>query len=280
MDEPLLKIEQLDVAFQNDEGAYQPAVRGIDLELGFGETLAIVGESGSGKSVTSLAMTRLLPDPPRCKVSGSITLDGKDIAALSTKQLQKVRGGTVAYIFQEPSNSLNPVYTIGFQIREALKLHRTDVKNPDEEAHRLLDSVGIKDPARTLRDYPHQLSGGMQQRAMIAMALACRPRLLVADEPTTALDVTIQAQIIDLLKKLKEETGMAILLITHNFGIVNGFADRVMVMFRGEVVESGPTRDLLKNPRHPYTRALIGCIPRLGQKKKRLTTIDHDKLLT
>jgi len=278
MNNPLLKIENLEVSFQNDDGSLQPAVRGIDLELDAGETLAIVGESGSGKSVTSLAMTRLLPDPPRCRVSGSLSLNGQDISSLSSRQLQKVRGGTVAYIFQEPSTSLNPVYTIGFQIREALQLHRPDLQDHAKEAHRLLVAVGIQDPAQTLRDYPHQLSGGMQQRAMIAMALACQPRLLVADEPTTALDVTIQAQIIDLLKNLKEETGMAILLITHNFGIVSGFADRVMVMFRGEVVESGPTRDVLKNPQHPYTQALIDCIPRLGHKKERLTTIDHEKL--
>lgn len=171
------------------------------------------------------------------------------------------------------------MFSIGFQIAEAIRLHRPEIKDVNAEIVRVMDLVGIRDAARRLKDYPHQFSGGMQQRAMIAMALACSPRLLVADEPTTALDVTIQAQIIDLLRELKQKTGMSVLLITHNFGIVNGFADRVIVMFRGKIVEQGPTSEVLNNPRHPYTQALIDCIPRLGQKKKRLTTIDYSKIV-
>jgi ABC-type dipeptide/oligopeptide/nickel transport system ATPase component len=189
-----------------------------------------------------------------------------------------VRGKEIAYIFQEPSASLNPVMTVGRQIAEAIALHRPDVSDPTAEIVRVLDLVGIRDAEKRHRDYPHQLSGGMQQRVMIAMALVCQPAILVADEPTTALDVTIQAQIIDLLRDLRAKLGMAILMITHNFGIVKNFADRVLVMFRGRIVEEGPTARVLDDPQHPYTRALIGCIPRLGQRKDRLTTIDHATL--
>ncbi|MFM8719152.1 MAG: ABC transporter ATP-binding protein, partial [Chthoniobacterales bacterium] len=189
-----------------------------------------------------------------------------------------VRGGRIAYIFQEPSTSLNPVYTVHSQIAEAVRLHRPDVTDVDAEVVRWLDAVGIVDAAKRMHDYPHQLSGGMQQRVMIAMALACQPDILVADEPTTALDVTIQAQIMELLASLKERFGMAVILITHNFGIVSGFASRVLVMYRGKIVEQGTTAEVLRAPKHPYTRALIDCIPQLGSTEKRLKTIDHAAL--
>jgi ABC-type dipeptide/oligopeptide/nickel transport system ATPase component len=192
--------------------------------------------------------------------------------------LRKLRGGKIAYIFQEPSTSLNPVYTVHSQIAEAVRLHRPDVTDVDAEVVRWLDAVGIVDAAKRMHDYPHQLSGGMQQRVMIAMALACQPDILVADEPTTALDVTIQAQIMELLSTLKERFGMAVILITHNFGIVSGFASRVLVMYRGKIVEQGPTADVLRSPKHAYTRALIDCIPQLDSKDKRLKTIDHAAL--
>jgi ABC-type dipeptide/oligopeptide/nickel transport system ATPase component len=193
-------------------------------------------------------------------------------------ELRAIRGKRIAYIFQEPSTSLNPVFTIRYQIAEAIRLHRPEVADLDAEVAKWLGLVGIVDPEKRMWDYPHQLSGGMQQRAMIAMALSCQPDILVADEPTTALDVTIQAQIIDLLRDLKAQLKMSILLITHNFGIIGGIADRVAVMFRGEIVEYGPAQEVLRNPQHPYTRALIQCIPKLGQRQRRLTTIDHEKL--
>jgi ABC-type dipeptide/oligopeptide/nickel transport system ATPase component len=235
----------------------------------------VVGESGSGKSVTALALTRLLPPPPVCRVSGRIEFSGRDLLTLPARELRAVRGKGIAYVFQEPSSSLNPVFTIGYQIGEAIELHRPEVRDVRAEIIRALETVGIRQPAERLGDYPHQLSGGMQQRVMIAMALASQPTLLVADEPTTALDVTIQKQIMDLLKELKQTTGMTLLLITHNFGLVAGFADRVAVMFRGRIVESGATAEVLGNPQHPYTRALIECVPRLGQRERRLKVIDY-----
>ncbi len=270
---PLLAVSDLRIRFGE-----LTAVDGISFDVGEQETVAVVGESGSGKSVTALALTRLLPPEPACRVTGDIRLRGRNLTGLTPRELGQVRGKEIAYIFQEPSASLNPVFTVGSQIAEAIRLHRPDVADPSAEIVRVLDLVGIRDAATRLYDYPHQLSGGMQQRVMIAMALVCQPALLVADEPTTALDVTIQKQIIDLLRDLKARLGMSILMITHNFGIVHGFADRVMVMFRGCIVEQGPTEQVLRNPQHPYTRALIDCIPRLGQRKSRLTTIDHARL--
>ena len=228
--------------------------------------------------MTALALTRLLPEPPALYKSGEILLQGRDVLKMSPGELRAIRGKRIAYIFQEPSTSLNPVFTIRYQIAEAIRLHRPEVSDLDAEVAKWLGLVGIVDPEKRMWDYPHQLSGGMQQRAMIAMALSCQPDILVADEPTTALDVTIQAQIIDLLRELKAQLKMSILLITHNFGIIGGLADRVAVMFRGEIVEYGPAEQVLRNPRHPYTRALIECIPKLGQRQRRLTTIDHDKL--
>jgi len=273
----LLEIRNLVINFETETGTVE-AVRGINLSIAQGETLAIVGESGSGKSVTGLALTRLLPEPPVRYVSGEILLEGRNVLQMKPSELRNIRGNKIAYVFQEPSTSLNPVFTIRSQVAEAIRLHRPEVRDVDGEIVKYLSMVGIVNPERRMHDYPHQLSGGMQQRAMIAMALSCQPDLLVADEPTTALDVTIQAQIIDQMKELKQKLDMAIILITHNFGIINGIADRVAVMFRGRIVEQGPTEHVLRNPQHPYTRALIDCIPQLGQKRKRLATINHAAL--
>jgi ABC-type dipeptide/oligopeptide/nickel transport system ATPase component len=270
----LLQVNDLRVRFQSRHGEEQ-AVDGISFTLNAGETLAIVGESGSGKSVTALALTRLLPQPPSCRVSGEIRYQGRDILKANDPLLRDIRGKHIAYIFQEPSASLNPVFTVGHQIAEAIALHFPDETNPVERAIAALQMVGIRQPQLRYSDYPHQLSGGMNQRVMIAMALACQPRILVADEPTTALDVTIQADIMALLNRVKQELTMSILLITHNFGIVKGFADRVAVMFRGKIVETGTTDAVLAHPQHPYTQALIACIPRLGIRRRRLHTIDY-----
>ena len=277
MSSPLLEIRDLTIHFHTENGVVE-AVKNISLKLAKGETLAVVGESGSGKSVTGLALTRLLPEPPARYVSGEILLDGRDVLKMSARELRSIRGNKIAYIFQEPSTSLNPVFTIRSQIAETIRLHRPEVTDIDAEIVKVLDMVGIVNPAQRMHDYPHQLSGGMQQRAMIAMALSCQPDLLIADEPTTALDVTIQAQIIDQLKDIKQRLDMAIILITHNFGIIEGIADRVAVMFRGKIVEHGDTRTVLSNPQHAYTKALIQCIPQLGAKRKRLATIDHAAL--
>lgn len=274
---PLLEIKNLHISFHTESGIV-PAVNDISFSVGDGESLAIVGESGSGKSVTALALTRLLPSPPARYENGQILFHGKDMLTAPAQELRKVRGGGIAYIFQEPSTSLNPVYTIRSQIAEAIRLHRPEVQDIDAEVIRWLETVGIVDPAKRMHDYPHQLSGGMQQRAMIAMALSCRPRLLVADEPTTALDVTIQAQILEELKRLRKEFQMSLILITHNFAIIRGLCDRVAVMFRGKIVEQGSAQEVLSNPKHPYTQALIDCIPRIGHGKQRLRTIDHAEL--
>ena len=277
MSKPLLQVRDLCIDFVLEDRTIE-AVKGASFEVAAGETLAIVGESGSGKSVTALALTRLLPVPPAEIKRGEILFDEQNVLTMDASQLRKLRGGRIAYIFQEPSTSLNPVYTVRSQIAEAVRLHRPDVTDVDAEVVRWLDAVGIVDAAKRMHDYPHQLSGGMQQRVMIAMALACQPDILVADEPTTALDVTIQAQIMELLASLKERFGMAVILITHNFGIVSGFASRVLVMYRGKIVEQGPTPEVLRAPKHPYTRALIDCIPQLGSTDKRLKTIDHAAL--
>lgn len=274
---PLLKVSNLKIDFGKGDSIVH-AVDGISFEIRDGETVAVVGESGSGKSVTALSMTRLLPTPPARYAGGEIIFGGRNTLKLSNDELRHVRGKQIAYIFQEPGTSLNPVFTIEFQIAEAVKLHRPEVTDVRAEVIKALDLVGIRNPEQRLGDYPHQLSGGMQQRVMIAMALACKPKLLVADEPTTALDVTIQKQIMDLLREIKSKTGMSILLITHNFGIVADIADRVVVMFRGKIVEHGPTTEVLRNPQHPYTRALIDCIPRLGAKQHRLKVIDHAEI--
>lgn len=275
MSRPLLQVENLSIRFRT-EGGVVDAVRGVDLSLEEGGSLAIVGESGSGKSVTALSFARLLPMPPAEYAGGRVLFEGRDVLAMGQKELRAIRGGGIGYVFQEPATSLNPVYTIRNQIAEGIRLHRPEVMEIDAEVEKWLDAVGIVDPGKRMHDYPHQLSGGMQQRAMIAMALACRPRLLVADEPTTALDVTIQAQILSELRRLRAEFGMSLVLITHNFGIIQGLCDHVAVMFRGRIVESGKTAEVLGNPRHPYTKALIACVPRLGSRQKRLKTIDYN----
>ncbi len=274
---PLLEVRDLSISFDTDRGRTD-AVVNSSFKVGTGETLAIVGESGSGKSVTALALTRLLPQPPVSYPTGSILWRGRNVLEMPTAELRRIRGGEIAYIFQEPSSSLNPVFSIRSQIAEAIRIHRPDVKDVDKEIIHWLDAVGIVDAAKRMNDYPHQLSGGMQQRAMIAMALSCRPKLLVADEPTTALDVTIQAQILEELRGLRTQLGMSIILITHNFAIIRGLCDKVAVMFRGKIVEHGPTEQILENSQHPYTKALIECIPRLGSHQTRLRTIDHAAL--
>jgi ABC-type dipeptide/oligopeptide/nickel transport system ATPase component len=270
----LLEVKNLSISFEAGKDAAR-ATQDVSFTLDRGSTLAIVGESGSGKSITALALTRLLPQPPARFVGGEILWKGADVLKMTPRELRKIRGGGIAYIFQEPSTSLNPVFTIRSQIAEAIALHRPEVKDIDAEVVKWLDAVGIVDPAQRMRDYPHQLSGGMQQRAMIAMALSCQPDLLVADEPTTALDVTIQAQILAELRDLRARLGMAVLLITHNFAIIRGLCDQVAVMFRGRIVEYGPAAEVLANPQHPYTRALIDCIPKLGAGRDRLHTIDY-----
>jgi len=268
---PLLEIKNLKMEFTAN-GRSLRAVDDVSLTIEPGETLCLVGESGCGKSVTALSIARLVPSPPAQYVGGEILLNGKDVLKMSKTELRGIRGGTVSYVFQDPGASLNPVFRIGNQIKESLKLHRPE-KATDEEVIRLLKLVGIPAPESRIKDYPHQMSGGMQQRVMIAMALASEPKLLVADEPTTALDVTIQAQILELLIELKKRLGMSILLITHNLGIVGDLADRVAVMYSGQVVEMAPSHDLLRRPLHPYTKALMNSVPRLKGGLERLSAI-------
>ena len=268
---PLIEVRGLTVDFVKDARALR-AVDAISFTIGRGETLCVVGESGSGKSVTALSLTRLVPSPPARYVSGEILINGRDVLLMKEAELRAVRGGVVSYVFQEPGAALNPVFRVGSQIKESLRLHRPEVAT-DAEVLRLLKLVGIPAPESRMKDYPHQLSGGMQQRVMIAMALASQPALLVADEPTTALDVTVQAQIIDLLRDLKARLGMSILLITHNLGIVGDLADRVAVMYAGQLVEVAPAGELLERPAHPYTRALMNSVPRLGAGLERLQAI-------
>ena len=259
---PLLEIKNLQIEFGSGNSAAR-AVDGVSLSLDAGKTLCLVGESGSGKSVTALSVAKLVPSPPARYVAGEILIAGRDVLKMSSRELRAIRGGLVSYVFQEPGASLNPVFRIGAQIKESLKYHRPAVAN-DAEVIRLLKLVGIPAPESRLRNYPHEMSGGMQQRVMIAMALASQPKLLVADEPTTALDVTIQAQIIELLRDLRRQLGMAILLITHNLGIVGDLADDVAVMYAGQIVELAPVREMLRRPLHPYTRALMASVPKLG----------------
>lgn len=273
----LLDVKNLEISFCS-RGVRTRAVKGIDFSVGENESVAIVGESGSGKTVSAMSLARLLPPPPACETKGEILFEGKNIANMGDAELRKIRGRHIAYIFQEPSTSLNPVFTVGFQIAEAIKLHFPEEKNVREKVVESLAEVGIREPEKRYDAYPYELSGGMQQRVMIAMALACKPRLLVADEPTTALDVTIQKQIIDLLVSVRKKRKNSLLLITHNFGIIPQLCERVIVMFRGEIVERGTCEQVLHNPQHPYTRALINCVPRLGNRSKKLEPIDYDKL--
>lgn len=260
MTAPLLAIHDLQVSFFTDKGEVR-AVRGIDLAIEPGQTLALVGESGCGKSATALSIMRLIESPGRI-VHGSLVYRGQDLARLPEPALRAIRGKSIGMIFQEPMTSLNPVFSIGNQIGEVLRLHQgLSERAAKHEVLRLLETVGIPSPAQRFGQYPHELSGGMKQRVMIAIALACRPDLLIADEPTTALDVTVQAQILELLKRLQDEIGMAILLITHNLGVVAQFAQVVAVMYAGKIIERAPVRALFHNPVHPYTQALLQALP-------------------
>ena len=268
---PLLEIKNLKLDFLAN-GIGLRAVDGLSLTINAGETVALVGESGCGKSVTAQSIARLVPTPPARYVGGEIFVNGRDVLKLPPGELQKIRGGVVAYIFQEPGAALNPVMRVGKQIKESLQLHQPE-KATEVEVLRLLKLVGIPAPEARLKNYPFEMSGGMQQRVMIAMALASEPQLLIADEPTTALDVTIQAQILDLLRDLKQRLGMAMLLITHNLGIVGDLADRVAVMYAGQIVELAPARELLRRPLHPYTKALMNSVPKLSGGAQRLTAI-------
>lgn len=266
-----LNVDNLTSYFFTRNGLLK-AVDGVSFHIDQGETLALVGESGCGKSMTALSILRLLPEPGRI-VRGEVHLDGRDLLPLPEIEIRRIRGNDISMIFQEPMTSLNPVLTIGDQIAEVLRLHRgLSRREALQQATHSLEQVGISDPQQRLGDYPHQLSGGQRQRVMIAMALACDPKLLIADEPTTALDVTIQAQIMDLLLKLKEERRMATLLITHDLGIVASNADRVAIMYAGQIVELGSINSVFSNPLHPYTRGLLQCVPRIGEKTS-LSTI-------
>src|SRR3954454_408086 len=274
MDKPLLEVRNMTVAFDTERGQIRP-VRNLSMSIFPGQTVALVGESGCGKSVTALSILRLIPQPPGRILGGQIRLEGRgDLLTLPEREMRSVRGHDIAMIFQEPMTSLNPVYTIGDQITEAVRLHQ---KLSRAESYRVAESalrdVGIADAERRLREYPHQMSGGMRQRVMIAMALACRPRLLIADEPTTALDVTIQAQILELLRKLQRDTGMAILLITHDLGVVAENADVVAVMYASRVVEYAPVEEIFDRPLHPYTQGLLKSVPKLGAHSQRLVSI-------
>ncbi|MBL4917145.1 ABC transporter ATP-binding protein [Szabonella alba] len=272
---PVLDVRDLQVVFRTRGGEVH-AVNSVSFHLRPGELLGVVGESGSGKSVTMMSLLGLLPSPPAEIRGGEVLLGGRDLLKLDAESLRAVRGRRIGFVFQDPMTSLNPVFTIGNQIMEPLRAHMgMDRARATERAVELLELVGIPDARRRLGDYPHQFSGGMRQRVMIAIALACDPEVLIADEPTTALDVTIQAQIIELVKDLREKLGMAIIWITHDLGVIAGIADRVMVMYGGQVVEQGPVRALFADPRHPYTRALLQTIPALrGQRDRRLRVIE------
>ena len=271
----LLEVKDLRTYFFTDEGVVR-AVDGVTWDLDEGETLALVGESGCGKSVTAMSILRLIPNPPGRIVSGEILYEGRDLLKITDAEMRSIRGNRIAMIFQEPMTSLNPVLTIGQQIKEAIILHLgLGDEEADARAIELLEMVGIPDAGPRLKDYPHQFSGGMRQRVMISMALACNPKLLIADEPTTALDVTIQAQILEIMARLSKELGTAVLIITHNLGVVARYADRVNVMYAGEIVESGSATDIFKRPGHPYTVGLMGSVPRLdATDKQRLMTIE------
>jgi peptide/nickel transport system ATP-binding protein len=268
MSSPELDIQNLKISFATPKGKLI-AVNGISFHLNQGETLALVGESGCGKTVSALSILRLLPEPPAEISSGKILFAGQNLLSLNAKALQDLRGRSISMIFQDPMTSLNPVLTIGEQMAETLLRHTTmNRQEALQKSADLLSRVELSSPKEKLKHYPHQLSGGMRQRVMIAMALACAPKILIADEPTTALDVLIQAQILELLENLKKETGMSILIITHDLGVVAEIAQRVLVMYAGEIVESGPARDLLDNPLHPYTKGLIASVPKLGALNK------------
>jgi oligopeptide transport system ATP-binding protein len=264
---PLLEVRDLQTHFHTQDGVVK-AVNGVSFHVDRGETLGIVGESGCGKSVTSLSIMRLIPNPPGRIVGGQILFDGEDLLKLSDEEMRHIRGNRIAMIFQDPMTSLNPVLTVGRQITESLELHlKLTKREATNRAAELLDMVGIPSASKRLDNYPHQFSGGMRQRVMIAMSLSCNPELLIADEPTTALDVTIQAQILELINRLKEELETAVIIITHDLGVVAGMTDRVTVMYAGRVVEEGKTSDIFQEPRMPYTIGLLRSIPRLDEER-------------
>ena len=277
MNKPLLEVKDLKTEFRLNQGTVH-AVNGVSFTINEGEVLGIVGESGCGKSVTALSLMRLIESPGRI-VNGQVLLYDRDrvvdLVALPPHEIERIRGDKISMIFQDPMTSLNPVLTIGYQLMEPLKQHRAmSDAQARQAAIQLLDRVGIPEASLRIKDYPHQFSGGMRQRVMVAMAVACRPRLLIADEPTTALDVTIQAQIIDLVNELREETGSSVIIITHDLGVIAGIADHVAVMYAGHIIEKSPVSEIFRAPRHPYTRALIGSIPHLRHWPERLTTIE------
>jgi oligopeptide/dipeptide ABC transporter ATP-binding protein len=278
-DQKILEVRNLQTSFTTERGVLK-AVDDVSFDLAPGKTLGVVGESGCGKSVTSLSIMRLIPNPPGKITGGQILYKGRDLLQLSSEEMRKIRGNEISMIFQEPMTSLNPVFTIGNQLMEAILLHQDLSKSGAlDKAVEMLRLVGIPAPEKRIRDYPHQLSGGMRQRVMIAMALSCNPKILIADEPTTALDVTIQAQILDLLRDLQQKTGLALLLITHDLGVVAEMAHDVVVMYAGRVVERAPVHEIFKSPKHPYTRGLLNSIPVLSRdptgkvKKSRLEPI-------
>lgn len=272
---PVLDVQDLKTVFQTRGGEVH-AVNDVSFDLRAGELLGVVGESGSGKSVTMMSLLGLLPSPPADVRGGTVRFEGEDLLKVDPETLRTVRGGKIGFVFQDPMTSLNPVFTVGMQIMEPLRKHMgLDKRAAAARAKELLELVGIPDAGQRLKDYPHQFSGGMRQRVMIAIALACDPKVLIADEPTTALDVTIQAQILELMKELREKLGMAVIWITHDLGVIAGIADRVMVMYGGQVVEHAPVHELFGNPKHPYTRALLTTIPKIaGTREKRLTIIE------
>lgn len=275
MTEPLLNINDLAVRFDTDEGVVH-AVNGVSLKLEEGETIGIVGESGSGKSVTVLSILKLIPTPPGRIVKGSAKFSGRDLLQMGTKEINQIRGRQIGMIFQDPMTSLNPVRTVGDQLTESMIIHlNVTQKEANDRASELLNKVGIPSAKDRLGDYPHQFSGGMRQRVMIAIALACVPQILIADEPTTALDVTIQAQFVELVKQLREEIGMAIIWITHDLGVIAGLAKRVIVMYAGYFIEEANVKEIYANPRHPYTLGLLSSLPRLDAKEHhRLVSIE------
>ena len=271
--EPLLSVKNLSIEFTTPEGTVK-AVENISFDIHAGQTIGIVGESGSGKSVTSLAIMQLLPSPPGKITSGEILLNGQDVIGMPEHEMRKLRGNEVSMIFQEPMTSLNPVFTVGAQLVEVLLLHKDlSKKQAWQEAIDLLDQVGIPSPEHSVKKYPHEMSGGQKQRVMIAMAIACEPKLLIADEPTTALDVTIQKQVLELIASLQEKYGMGVLFITHDLGVVADIADEVVVMYRGETMEQGKTIDIFNNPKHPYSKSLLACRPALDKNPERLLTV-------
>ncbi|MHB9035462.1 MAG: ABC transporter ATP-binding protein [Armatimonadota bacterium] len=274
MSEPLLRVENLKTYFRTPSGAAR-AVDGVDFSINEGETLAIVGESGCGKSMTGLSILQLVPEPAGYVEEGRVLFNGMDLLDYTWEEMRAVRGREIAMIFQEPMTSLNPTFTIGAQLVEAIRLHnRANVKTAREQAEESLRLVDLENPAQAMRQYPHELSGGMRQRVMIAMALVNRPKLLIADEPTTALDVTVQAQILALIRNIQQETKMAVLLITHDLAIVSEVSDNVAVMYAGQIVESGPTRTIFDDPRHPYTRGLLASRPSRSRRGQDLAMLD------